>query len=364
MLAFIYLVLLSTFSFAGDRAGNGGDVVICGNEVVTLDYFEASRRDIKIDLPTGNLEEKAFFLLERYRRIDPISAEFAEQTLTELLLDATSYQANKNEFQVWTHFTNDELSDVNDSFELTLPKTCKIKQLIIYNLKAFSFTKKFIINADLWDLLDDNQKALAIFHETLYVQHAMAGWMDSRFSRYLNSILSSDKFAKYSLEAYFSDISLSQNSLEPFIYVHNWESASDWSKPPTLILPGKDAKVKCRSTYTPTAACYKTSLAHYRQAQKETPKYLMWNGYHHLVPATVVVDSDKVIGFEAVFTDRFQTPASVLRVNSTTLLRWHSYYSLERIFENLTNLRDFPLCFVDINGDVKNIYHLDRVISL
>ena len=56
------LIVYASVSFGGSIAGNGGDVVVCGDTVELFDFFEGRKvppiREIALETPTNSVREK------------------------------------------------------------------------------------------------------------------------------------------------------------------------------------------------------------------------------------------------------------------------------------------------------------------
>ncbi len=59
-----------------------------------------------------------------------------------------------------------ELQEVPDSFEQARPADGQVHQLMVYNDN--SLTPKILLNEDLWDRMDNTNKAAAVVHEAFY----------------------------------------------------------------------------------------------------------------------------------------------------------------------------------------------------
>lgn len=97
---------------------------------------------------------------------------------------------------------NTNLTNIPDSLHLSYPTGCSVEQIVIQQVPKFSQDKRYIINADLWDLLDSVSKAGLIMHELFFREMietqvrnpTLNEQLDSVDLRYLNSLISSDVF--------------------------------------------------------------------------------------------------------------------------------------------------------------------------
>lgn len=206
-LAILVWILVMNLAMAGERIGNGGDILICPQEVVTLDYYEAALKGAKQFTTGQTIREIYKKIHSRLTKLDVVTAYRVNLVAEKLLTDVESFELNVSENQIHTLFTDDELVDLDDSNELFIPQNCTKKQIAINNRNSFSLDKKFLINKKLWNRIDLNQKAYLIYHEALYDVLSDMGAKDSSLARYLVGIFISDLFEKYSLNDFLRDMS-------------------------------------------------------------------------------------------------------------------------------------------------------------
>jgi hypothetical protein len=379
MIITIITLFLFNLSFAGDRAGNGGDVVVCPEKVVMLDYYEAQKRNIFIKMQGRDIREKVYAALERYKRLDTFGY-FRMRDITELLVkDIENFEKNKSANQVLTFFTDDQLTDISDSNEITLPRGCYIDQLIISNPTAFTFTKMFTINRAQWEKLNDDQKSLAIIHEVLYWHMYKNGWNDSRFARFINSILNSDLYSNYLLADFINDIDISQTTKMPFLFLENYGRQISSSRHIHTI-SSIDFKSKldrvCQESivrdFPGTARCYPVDLNTSLSESNQFEEYEFNSSWGHfkLIPYKVIIRGDNIIGYEAIIAHISSlSPISVLRVREKSgkelLLSWGTQVTLNETFDTSSSTQKIlPTVFVDLNGNVKLIFNKSRAIEI
>lgn len=191
----------------GDFAGNGGDLVVCSNgkpfQYKLLDLYEAEvfNPDVEFDFgPEGqSLDGKVGNIISRLSRLDPERADLYSSYYETFMSEVIS--------------TNDNLEDVKDSFHLTMPNDCEVKQFAIQLGDSFSIPgKRYLINQQLWDLVDTNTKAALVMHEIIYRDALQSGHRDSISTRAFNALLLSEDFTELSKSEYKSF--LKANSLE------------------------------------------------------------------------------------------------------------------------------------------------------
>ena len=193
------------FSFEqlrGDEIGNGGDVIVCKDEngkITTtelLDFYEAREfRKIFYFLGDNTLSviEKVNFALKRIKDISPERFERYSK-ITDTFFDEVLFLENIN------------LQDIDDSNHVFIPKGCKLEQIAVQQEKLFPEDHLFIINKDLWNLLDNDNKAGLILHEIIFTEDKT---LDSRKVRYFNSHLTSPIIDNYTREEFIALLKLS-----------------------------------------------------------------------------------------------------------------------------------------------------------
>ena len=177
-------------SASGRDVGNGGDLVICRDgerRIVSaelLDFYEARvLRGIPMDLGAADLSIQSKITLA-IGRIRGLSADrYAE------------YQARVQEFYARAKFFPDvHLEDIPDSDHLVLPQGCAIEQIAIQRAEAAADEPLYVISQELWDALDNDNRAGLVLHEIIYRESILMGRQSSREARYFNSYLCSQRF--------------------------------------------------------------------------------------------------------------------------------------------------------------------------
>ncbi len=181
----------------GSHVGNGGDLIVCRDlankdlvlKINVLDYYEgAVLRNWAVDegsseVMNKSIDENLNILFEKLK----IMGEFR---VAEYKLAAQEFFQN-NRF-----VKNSLLTDVQDSDHSILPNgpgECKVEQLIIYKDNPSIGEKKYLINSDLWDKLNNFQRAGMVMHELIYKEFRSYGHTNSVMSRLLNSLVASNE---------------------------------------------------------------------------------------------------------------------------------------------------------------------------
>lgn len=203
------IMAMSLNAMGGDK-GNGGDVVICGDLVELLDKKEALKKKMTLNLPEGAIAKKVKTVENRLMKLDPLRGQLFQIYSSELLKDIESYKNGSNNLHVIT-FADENLTDIDDSYEYSLPYGCTKEQLVIrrdkMDIRMYdTYKTEYIINLRLWDKLDDENKAMTVSHEVLYkIADEELGHTDSRLARHLNGIFSSTE--QLSFEDYLTYVS-------------------------------------------------------------------------------------------------------------------------------------------------------------
>lgn len=193
----ISLLLPCTQLFAGNEYGNGGDVIYCSQQdappkVEILDLYEARARwGLTLDLGQDNLTpvEKVNYALERLDRIDHFRAEYYKKIAGEFFENAL-------------FISGVTLIDIPDSQFTYIPSNCEIRQIAIQKEPQFPGEKLYTISKDLWDILDNNQKAGLILHEIVYGEAISLSHSNSINSRYFMGHIASTKTGNITTQDY------------------------------------------------------------------------------------------------------------------------------------------------------------------
>ncbi|OFZ47619.1 MAG: hypothetical protein A2381_09620 [Bdellovibrionales bacterium RIFOXYB1_FULL_37_110] len=202
--ALIALYLNSFCAFAaldGQGTGNGGDVLVCKNpdssiqSIILYDFYEAKfRHDITLDLDDNStsLNDKVTSIINKIKRLNPTRATLYEKWWKE-------FQLPEN-----TTFTSDTLSDIPDTGEVSFPPNCEIVQAA-HQKKPMSGERRYKIRKDLWDQMDNTNKAGLVIHELIYREAKEENAYihpNSKRVRYLNATFFSYEFDNFTIDKY------------------------------------------------------------------------------------------------------------------------------------------------------------------
>ncbi|MAF90432.1 MAG: hypothetical protein CL674_04100 [Bdellovibrionaceae bacterium] len=186
---FFFLVCLSVF--AGDRKGNGGDVLICEKgspfHLWSLDWYEMEHRYNLVPKFPGHSSEvkNALVILNRIKEKSPRRYE----RLTSLV----------EEFYYRSKFSKHPLSDVRDSGVYEIPPECGLSQVINQNTDILPASKYYLIDENLWQKLTVPMKTSLILHEAIY---KLESFKTSENLRKYLSLLIADQFSSFSIKKY------------------------------------------------------------------------------------------------------------------------------------------------------------------
>lgn len=190
---FLLAVLAVQSVQAGDKILNGGNVIVCGNNVELLDYYEARLTGKKLQFDPGltTYKDKLNHLFERWKEVAPKRMKLYSEWLNEFESDAGIYPGI-------------EIPEIQDTGTVAIPSGCKMIPAAFQRRDEdiFPGEKRYVINKDLWDLMDANQKAGLVLHELIYREAIKNVHETSLQTRYFNGFLSTE--VTPDIEKYFA----------------------------------------------------------------------------------------------------------------------------------------------------------------
>lgn len=190
------LAISSQRSPGGNELGNGGDVFYCtsssGVKVILVDIYEATRAGRKINLGSSSKKYK-----ERVKEILNAWSELSPIRVAQYLKWLETFE-NEATFD-----SGVELPNISDEGIVLYPNGCQIRQIAIQLADSNLGTgyKRYTINKDLWDLLDEGSKAALVLHELIFREAILARQPVSLRVRYLNGIFFSESTIREYFEA-------------------------------------------------------------------------------------------------------------------------------------------------------------------
>lgn len=153
-------IIFSAQVMAGDRVGNGGDVVVCANNTIEmLDAYEAEFNGSERMVFEGKDYQSMVgkIIKSKLEKIQPRRAKRYLEHLANFSKEALFAPGIK-------------LDDIDDAGMVTLPVNCHLEQVAIQlsNSELPPGRKRYTINLDLWKRLDEENKAILVLHEIVY----------------------------------------------------------------------------------------------------------------------------------------------------------------------------------------------------
>lgn len=200
----VALGLYGNLAWSGAEVGNGGDVIECpagGNQpqFQFYDIYEGKTKyKMPFDLgePTLSTDEKVLMNLKRIEIFDKKLASTLRGYYEDFIFDVE-----------WV--TGVELIDLPDVGSGYIPIGCKIRQLAVQITPEFGGLKRYTINKDIWDKLDNDSQASLIFHELLIREFSFPNTIRARYfhaaiaSGYANTLMSYLGFLKVVSDYYW-----------------------------------------------------------------------------------------------------------------------------------------------------------------
>lgn len=165
LLPFFMVIFSACFSLAGDKILNGGNVIVCKDQtkkiinVELLDFFEARMNGGQLQFAMGNLTWKEHLnsLLDRWATVAPLRTKQYSQWLTTFEQESTL-------------ISGVTIPPIPDTGSIFIPVGCYIEPAGFQRNEdeLFPGVKRYVINKDLWDHMDEIQKAGLVLHEIIY----------------------------------------------------------------------------------------------------------------------------------------------------------------------------------------------------
>lgn len=171
-----------TFEMQGGVDGGGGKGVQCGQQVMTLDLFEAKQNGLSFVNSRSTLEDNLiFFGIQLARHFAENRSDFStdpiEPSVATVLLETLQREIlGKFEDIPRDHY----LPSTQDATIPILPSGCAMVQIVIYHKDGTLYRDR-----NLWDRLSLNDQTALILHEWIYYRARTYGALNSDESRKL-----------------------------------------------------------------------------------------------------------------------------------------------------------------------------------
>lgn len=226
-LCIFLLMAVSLSSFAGGTAGNGGVSVVCrdtkGNitSAELLDIYEGREvHALKIPNEDVGMDTRIQFVQLKLVRNSQFLTKFQDELA---LAQANTVFISKG----------NELEPTNDAFPVIRRKGCKFEQLANYTNDG-----NLLISQEIYDELDNNNKAALYIHEAVYSIRRKVGDTNSQKSRRLVAHLMASNGDRAIIDSLISQVKPTPTipMLKPGFYA--------WSLNHAHAGPGTFAKVE------------------------------------------------------------------------------------------------------------------------
>lgn len=155
------------------------------SKIQILDFFEWEGHKLKPEVFEKNLDYK-IILKQQLEKLKNLAPQLASQ-----YLDRSRSIESEMDFKKDHH-----LVDIEDSLHLSLPSSCKLKQIAIRKGQVLGEEKRFVMDQDSWNKLDEVNKAGLILHEVIYEHLVKLNRADSRIAREINRVIFSSELSK------------------------------------------------------------------------------------------------------------------------------------------------------------------------
>ena len=179
---------------AGDRVGNGGDVIVCpSSRTVVLDIFQGNLDwGFEPIVREGKRPEIIAETLKSFTAVDPVIAAKLLARALEMEKEISQMEKSPLRRSKLVKFTTNDLINISDEGVGELPRGCEIIQAATQNSRPFPGEVKFTFQRDIWDSLDTDVQTSLILHEVVYEHMIAMGELASRSTRYFNAALHSN----------------------------------------------------------------------------------------------------------------------------------------------------------------------------
>lgn len=178
----ILITVVMNQAFANVWIGNGGTGFLCEKK---------SKKEFRL----LDLDEMTLPFANKLTKLE--HAELAKQVFINLSRLAPAlgeqYQKRAQSFESEIEFRADaNLSFTGDTLHLSVPKNCEFKQVAIRRDQADSMTKTFVVDEDIWKLMDEKNRAALMIHEVIYEHLSKLGEKNSVKARKITGYLMSE----------------------------------------------------------------------------------------------------------------------------------------------------------------------------
>jgi hypothetical protein len=182
---------------AFSTVGNGGNAIVCKenhrHSIQMLDLFEMSaiRHMTLTDFPDESTYDHVIDgVLTRLAKIDGELSKYYRDRVADFKQHATFLDHIK-------------LSTISDNGSKTvIPENCQLIQLAVQQAPKFDGDLVYVIDNEVWNILDARSKAALILHEVIYRDALSRGHDNSYLTRYFNGLIFSKDFDDMNSQTY------------------------------------------------------------------------------------------------------------------------------------------------------------------
>jgi hypothetical protein len=182
----------------GHVIGNGGYVLKCEKQnVITFESYDILEGRVLYDIEPvyskkNDFLQKAEDIIKRLEKLNPSRTKLYLQWLSSFLKESKFLPKGVN------------LIDVPDISIGIRPDNCKLIQTIVQTANFEKQGYRYIIDTEVWDSLDNDNKAALIIHELIYREAVLPenNHPNSLLARELNQLIHSDKVKNMSLKQF------------------------------------------------------------------------------------------------------------------------------------------------------------------
>jgi hypothetical protein len=184
---------------SGPEVGNGGDAMVCRNgdgSLKSVEFFDLVEAQLLRNFvpdwgdPGEAFEKKVRASIARIGLYSPLRA--AQYT------DYFSTFNDEARFIDGVVLVN--IPDYDPIFESW--NGCHVEQLVIQLKPVYPGDPRYVVNNDLWKMMDQTSRAAMLTHEIIYREAIEQGHQNSQAVRYYNSLAFANKIQSMSVDDY------------------------------------------------------------------------------------------------------------------------------------------------------------------
>lgn len=182
----ILLSILSFSTFAGDKVLNGGNAIVCRDSakqitsVKVLDLYEVELAGgvVHFDPTKATWKEKLEAKFTEWSSVAPKRMKQYSDWLATFEQDAGFY-------------TGINIPAIPDHGSVAIPKGCDLEPVGFQrpDSEMFPGVKRYVVNKDFWDRMDETHRAGLVLHELIYRESIPMKHVTSFPTRYFNGFL-------------------------------------------------------------------------------------------------------------------------------------------------------------------------------